>query len=71
MKGLKIGLDVPKPRRRHSACFVGSCMIVFGGFNGEYFNDLYYINTFELKSKLSVPQNNKNLLNQKLSLIHI
>jgi hypothetical protein len=65
MKSLKIGLEAPKPRRRHSACFVGSCMIIFGGFNGEYFNDLFYINTFELKSKLSVPPNNKTLLNQK------
>lgn len=37
LKGLKIGgnvLDHPKPRRRHSAGFVGSCMITFGGFNG-------------------------------------
>lgn len=30
-------------------------MIIFGGFNGEYYNDLYYINVFELRSKLQVP----------------
>lgn len=26
--------EAPKARRRHSSVFVGSCMIVFGGFNG-------------------------------------
>jgi hypothetical protein len=26
-------------------------MIVFGGFNGEYFNDLHYANVFELNEK--------------------
>jgi hypothetical protein len=54
MKGLRMGggiVDQPKPRRRHCASFVGSCMIIFGGFNGEYFNDLHYINVFELSSK--------------------
>jgi hypothetical protein len=34
IKGLKIVGDLPKARRRHSSCFVGSCMIIFGGFNG-------------------------------------
>jgi hypothetical protein len=34
MKALKIAGEVPKARRRHSACFIGSCMIIFGGFNG-------------------------------------
>lgn len=43
---------MPKARRRHSAVFVGSNMIVFGGFNGEYFNDLHYINVFEVKKKV-------------------
>ena len=62
LKGVKIGgnvLDQPKPRRRHSAGFVGSCMIAFGGFNGEYFNDLHYVNVFELVNKLEVsaPEN--------------
>lgn len=54
MKTLKTGShDIPKPRRRHCGCFVGSCLIIFGGFNGEYFNDLHYINVFELKSKFN------------------
>ena len=41
MKNLK---SAPTPRRRHCATFVGSSLVVFGGFNGEYFNDLHYIN---------------------------
>lgn len=54
LKGLKIAgnsNENPKPRRRHCAAFVGSCMVIFGGFNGEYFNDLYYINVLELSAK--------------------
>ena len=43
--------EYPRPRRRHCASFMGSCMIIFGGFNGEYFNDLFYINVFELNNK--------------------
>lgn len=55
LKPLKIGNssnEIPKARRRHCAGFVGSCMIIFGGFNGEYFNDLYYINVFELVNRI-------------------
>ncbi len=40
-------------------------MLIFGGFNGEYYNDLYYINVFELKTRLQVPSSpvHKNLIN--------
>lgn len=34
-------------------------MIIFGGFNGEYYNDLFYVNTFELKTKLQIPPSSK------------
>ena len=34
----------PKPRRRPSTCFIGSCLLMFGGFNQEYYNDLHFIN---------------------------
>lgn len=37
IRSLKLGgnpLDAPKPRRRHCAGFIGSCMAIFGGFNG-------------------------------------
>lgn len=69
LKGVKVSgnpQDHPKPRRRHCAGFVGSCMIAFGGFNGEYFNDLHYINVFELTNKLepySLEENYKNYVN--------
>ena len=58
MKAMKTNAEVPKARRRHSACFVGSSMIVFGGFNGEYFNDLNYINVFEAKRKIDARTSN-------------
>jgi hypothetical protein len=53
--------DLPKARRRHCAGFVGSCMISFGGFNGEYFNDLFYVNVFELSNKMD----NSNFLQEQ------
>jgi len=35
---------MPKPRRRHSAVFVSSSLVMFGGFDGEFFNDLHILN---------------------------
>lgn len=34
MSPLKIHGSAPTARRRHSACFLGSSMLIFGGFNG-------------------------------------
>lgn len=71
LRGVKISgnqSEYPKPRRRHCAGFVGSCMIAFGGFNGEYFNDLHYINVFELNNKLelsSLEENFKTYVNSE------
>jgi hypothetical protein len=71
LRSVKIGgsvQDHPKPRRRHCAGFVGSCMIAFGGFNGEYFNDLHYINVFELSNRLeqsSLEENFKSYVNRE------
>ena len=62
MKALKTSQELPKARRRHTSCFVGSCLLIFGGFNGEYFNDLHYINVFDLKAKLTVPKSHKSSL---------
>jgi hypothetical protein len=31
-------------------------MLVFGGFNGQYFQDLNYINVHETKSKFELSQ---------------
>jgi N-acetylneuraminic acid mutarotase len=39
----------PKPKRRHSACFIGGSLVIFGGFDGNVFNDLHVLsceNTF-------------------------
>ncbi len=33
----------PKPRRRHSAVFVSGALIMFGGFDGSFYNDLHVI----------------------------
>lgn len=38
----------PQARRRHSGGFIGSCMVIFGGFDGSYFSDLIYINLISL-----------------------
>ena len=32
---------------------IGSSMLIFGGFNQDYFNDLQYISLFECKDTLS------------------
>jgi len=53
---LKVAGEAPKPRRRHSACFLGNSMLVFGGFNGEYYNDLHYINIKIPKKKLFIEE---------------
>lgn len=34
---------MPKPRRRHSAVFVSSTLVMFGGFDGEFFNDMHLL----------------------------
>jgi len=32
---------IPIPRRRHSAVFISSSLVMFGGFDGNFYNDLY------------------------------
>lgn len=45
MKTLKTPVEnMPKPRRRACINFIGNCLIMFGGFNSQYFNDLHFIN---------------------------
>ena len=34
---------IPVPRRRHASVLVGNCMLVFGGYNGRYFNDFAFL----------------------------
>lgn len=45
---LEIGHPRPKPRRRHSCILVSNCLVMFGGFDGEFFNDLHVM---DLESK--------------------
>jgi hypothetical protein len=40
--------DRPFARRKHCANFMGNSLLVFGGFNGQYFNDLHSIEVFSL-----------------------
>ena len=35
----------PKPRRRHSSVFIASSLIMFGGFDGNFYNDLHILHT--------------------------
>lgn len=51
LKTLRVSGNIPRARRRHACVFIGGCMVVFGGFNGEYFNDLTYINVFDTKPR--------------------
>ena len=37
---LEIGNPLPKPRRRHSCILISNCLVMFGGFDGEFYNDL-------------------------------
>ena len=35
--------SIPRPRRRHATIIVGNCLLSFGGYNGKYLNDFYFI----------------------------
>jgi hypothetical protein len=39
-KELSITGPLPKARRRHSALFVSGSLVMFGGFDGNFYNDL-------------------------------
>jgi len=41
----------PSARRRHSGGFIGSSLVLFGGFDGVYFDDLFYINLYKTQSQ--------------------
>jgi hypothetical protein len=34
----------PKPRRRHSAVLLSNCLVMFGGFDGQFYDDLNLLN---------------------------
>ena len=39
-KALDIIQPLPKPRRRHSCLLVSGALVMFGGFDGSFYNDL-------------------------------
>jgi hypothetical protein len=41
----------PAARRRHGGGFTGRCLVIFGGFDANYYDDLYYINLFQTKAR--------------------
>ena len=41
---IEIADPKPKPRRRHSALFISGSLIMFGGFDGTFFNDVSILN---------------------------
>ena len=49
----------PNPRRRHSAVFLENQMVMFGGFDGKFYNDMHYA-VFE---KFTHTENFENLIN--------
>ncbi len=51
IRAIKTNSEAPPARRRHCSGFIGSSMLVFGGFNGNYFQDLHYISVHEAKLK--------------------
>jgi hypothetical protein len=56
LKVLKVSPEtIPKPRRRSTLSLIGSCLLMFGGFNLEYYNDLYYLNIAESQQKCKRP----------------
>lgn len=56
IRQMKISGEAPAARRRHCAGFIGSCLVAFGGFNGQYFNDLHYISVHESRPKYEISQ---------------
>lgn len=45
----------PIARRRHASIMIGNSLLVFGGYNGKYLNDCYY---------LTLTENEPTLMNQ-------
>ena len=43
LKILDIEGRIPQPRRRHASVLIGECLLIFGGYNGKYFNDFSYV----------------------------
>ena len=64
IKVVKKVFDPPTPRRRHCSSFMGNSLLVFGGFNGEYYNDLYFLTLFEETPPITKSTIVEKLLNE-------
>lgn len=51
-KELEIVSPLPKPRRRHSAVFVSGSLVLFGGFDGNFYNDLHILDFQSCKKQI-------------------
>ena len=62
---------MPKPRRRHSAVFVSSTLVMFGGFDGEFFNDMHLLNFSQEHQVIrgSQQESNSSLLEDYAKLV--
>jgi hypothetical protein len=40
---INVSGDLPKPRRRHSSIFVSGALVMFGGFDGNFFHDMHIL----------------------------
>ena len=62
---------MPKPRRRHSAVFVSSTLVMFGGFDGEFFNDMHllHMNGQKNASSSSSTRQGSTLLDDYVQLV--
>lgn len=51
---LQIGAGAPQPRRRHSAVLLSNCIMMFGGFDGEFFDDLHILDLLPDANKVLI-----------------
>lgn len=60
-KEIPITQTHPKPRRRHSAVFVSEALVMFGGFDGNFYNDLNILDFMSVKKQIiSIQQSTIN-----------
>ena len=59
-KQVDVGHPIPKPRRRHSCILVSNCLIMFGGFDGEFYDDLHLMDLYPSIKKTCVEASTKD-----------
>ena len=70
-KEIDIGEPKPKPRRRHSALFISGSLVMFGGFDGSFYNDLNIMDLTTAKKQVihiqpsTIYQDYRSLVNQQ------